>query len=96
MLGLGFSPCCELVRDPLNLARDVGKVERIVGLHRREGRRLTPPAVKQLLVGGHSVTVVGFRVLRDLQQAVGKTLGRSPARVANRLGDSLGSSSWVA
>ena len=73
VLGLGLSPRRELVRDLLNLARDLGKFERIAGLHRRERRSLAPPPVKQLPSRGHSITVVGFRILGDLQQDVGKT-----------------------
>ena len=73
MLGLGFSPRCKLVRDPLNLARDLTKFERIVGLHGCERRSLAPPTVKQLPKRGHSITVMGFRILGDLQQDLGKT-----------------------
>ena len=46
VLGLGLSPGCKLVRNRLNLARDLGKLERIVGLHSREGRSLAPPTVE--------------------------------------------------
>ena len=73
MLGLGFSPRCKLVRDPLNLTRDLTKLERIASLHGRERRRLAPPSVKQLPSRGHPITVMGFRVLGDLQQDLGKT-----------------------
>ena len=38
-----FSPRCKLVRDPLNPAREVIEVERIVGLHGCERRSLAPP-----------------------------------------------------
>ena len=73
MLGLGVSPCSKLVRDLLNLARDSTKFERIAGLHGCERRSLPPATVKQLPIRSHSITITGIRVLRDLQQALGKT-----------------------
>jgi len=37
-------------------------------IHSHERRRLAPPTVKQLPNRGHSITVMGFRILGDLQQ----------------------------
>ena len=96
MLGLGFSPRCKLVRDLLNLARDIRELERIVGLHGCERRSLAPPTVKQLPKRGHSITVMGFRILGDLQQDLGKTQGRPAALFAHGFCESFGASSWVA
>ena len=96
MLGLGFSPRCKLVRNPLNLTRDLGELERIAVLHGCERRSLAPSTVKQLPTGGHSVTVMGFRILGDLQQDTGKTYGRPAALFAHGFCESFGASSWVA
>ena len=76
-----FSPRCKLVRNRLNLARDLTELERIVGLHGCERRSLAPPTVKQFPNRGHSITVMGFRILRDLQQDLGKTQ-RRPAQTS--------------
>ena len=96
LIPLRFSPRCKLVRDPLNLARNIAEFERIVGLHGCERRRLAPPAIKQFSNRGHSVTVMGFRILGDLQQDTGKTYGRPAALFAHCFCESLGASSWVA
>ena len=71
-------------------------LERIPGLHSREGRSLAPPTVKQLPTRGHSITVIGFRILGDLQQDPGKTQGRASAQVAHGFCESFGASSGVA
>jgi hypothetical protein len=63
----------KLVRDPLNLARDLTEFEGISGLHGCERRSLAPPPVKQFPNRGHSIPVTGFRILGDLQQGVSKT-----------------------
>jgi hypothetical protein len=42
VVGLGVSPRCKLVRNPLNLTRDLTELERISGLYGREGRSLAP------------------------------------------------------
>ena len=89
MLRLGSSRC-KLVRDPLNLARDLTELERIVGLHGCERGSLAPPTVEQLPSRGHSITVMGFRILGDLQQDLGKTQGRPPAYVAHCSCESFG------
>jgi hypothetical protein len=36
-------------------------------------RSLPPAAIKELSIGSHSITIAGFGVLGDLQQALGKT-----------------------
>ena len=95
MLGLG-SPRCKLVRNRLNLARDITEFERIVGLHGCERGSLTPPTVKQLPNRGHSITVMGFRILGDLQQDLGKTQGRPAADFTHGFCESFGASSGVA
>jgi hypothetical protein len=68
----GVSSNSKFVRDRLNLARNIIELERIAGVHGREGRSLAPPTVKQLPVGSNSIPITGFRVLGDLQQALGK------------------------
>ena len=75
VLGLGLSPRCKLVRNRSNLARDLGKFERIVGLHGCERRSLAPPTVKQFPNRAHSITVMGFRILGDLHQGPGQDVG---------------------
>ena len=79
MLGLGCSRIPtrpQLVRDRLNLARDVTEFERIFGLHRRERRSLAPPAVKELPPRGNAVRGA-LRCLGNLQKATGSLLRRA-------------------
>ena len=94
MLGLGYSPCSKLVSDLLDPAREVGKFERIVGLHGCERRSLAPPAVKELPPRGNAVRGP-LRCLSNLQQATGSLLRRAHG-VPERPCDSFGASSGVA
>jgi hypothetical protein len=80
----------------LNLAGDVIEFERITGVHGREGWSLPPPPVKQFPVSSDTIPVIRFGVLCDLQEALGKTQGRSAADFAHGYCDAFGSSSWVA
>ena len=96
MLGLGFSPRCKLVRDPLNLARDLGELERIVGLHGGERRSLAPPPVKQLRSAATRSRLWAFGSSAISSRTRARRRGDPPHGVAHGFCESFGASSGVA